>query len=50
MNLAIVIISGVIDKNIHYGFSENTSISTKLLTYKIDTTSSEYFCSNSKSR
>ena len=50
MHLAIVVISGVIDKNIHYGFSDNTSISTNLLTFTIDTTSSEYFCSSSKSR
>ena len=49
MHLAIVVISGVIDKNIHYGFSDNTSISTNLLTFTIDTTSSEYFCSSSKS-
>ena len=49
MHLAIVVISGVIDKSIHYGFSDNTSISTNLLSYTKDTTSSEYFCSSSKS-
>jgi hypothetical protein len=50
MHIAIVVISGVIDKNIHYGFSDNSTISTNLLTYTIDTTSSEYFCTSSKSR
>ena len=50
MHLAIVVISGVIDKSIHYGFSDNTSISTNLLSYTKDTTSSEYFCTKSSSR
>ena len=31
MHLAIVVKSGEIDKSIHYGFSDNTSISTNLL-------------------
>ena len=50
MHLAIVVISGVIDKSIHYGFSDNTSISTNLLSYTKDTTSSEYFCSKKNGR
>jgi len=39
MHLSIIVYSGEMDKIIHYGFSDNTSIKSNLLTYTIDTTS-----------
>jgi len=49
MHLAIVVKHGEIDKIIHYGFSDNTSVSTNFLTYKADTISTEQGTSKSKS-
>ena len=43
MHLVIIVKKGEIDKNIHYGFSDKTSISSNLLSYKADTKSSESF-------
>lgn len=42
MHLSIIVYSGEMDKIIHYGFSDNTSIKSNLLTYTIDTTSTEH--------
>ena len=44
MHLAIVVISGKIDKVIYYGYSNEKPTSSNLLSYKEDTTSSEDFC------
>ena len=41
MHLVIIVKSWEIDKSIHYGFSDNTSIASNLLSYTADTTSSE---------
>jgi len=49
MHLAIVVKDGEIDKIIHYGFSDNTSVSTNLLNYKVDTTSTEIATTKTKS-
>ena len=43
MHLVIILKKGEIDKIIHYGFSDKTSISSNLLSYKADTKSSESF-------
>jgi len=44
MHLAIVVISGKIDKIINYGYSDEKSISPDLLSYTKKPTSSESFC------
>ena len=48
MHLSIIVYSGEMDKIIHYGFSDNTSIKSNLLTYTIDTTSTEHSYSTKK--
>jgi hypothetical protein len=43
MHIVIIVKKGEIDKIIHYGFSDQTSITSNLLSYTADTTSSESF-------
>ena len=49
MHLCIIVMVGEINKLISYGFSDETSITSNLLKYTIDTTSSESFTKKGKS-